>query len=136
MGIFMFAFFKVLAKMLFLLLLFCQPFVTAQAVNVNTATSAELQTIKGIGEKTAQRIIEERARGGDFESAEDLSIRIKGFGKKRTDKLIESGLIIGVKKSTQSIAPSVVAKEVSAVKRRFKYAAPSSGSAPYLLKVN
>ncbi|NLA51765.1 MAG: DUF655 domain-containing protein [Alcaligenaceae bacterium] len=132
----MFAFYKSLVTSLLLLLLFFQPFVIAQAVNINTATSTELQSIKGIGEKTAQRIIDERARGGDFESAEDLSIRIKGLGKKRTEKLIEAGLDIGPEQSKQNIGSSVVAKEVAAVKQRFKYAAPSSSSGPYLLKVN
>lgn len=131
--------FKALPFMLSVMLLFYLSFpniANAQGVNINTATSTELQTIKGIGEKTAQRIIDERTRGGDFESAEDLSVRIKGLGKKRTDKLIESGLIIGAKGTKQSIEPSVVAKEVAAVKRRFKYTAPSSSSGPYLLKVN
>ena len=127
---------NILVKSSFLLILFFQPFVIAHAVNINTATSVELQRIKGIGEKIAQSIIDERARGGDFESAEDLSIRIKGLGKKKTEKLIEAGLNIGSEQSKKNIGSSVVAKEVAAVKRRFKYAAPSSNSGPYLLKVN
>lgn len=127
---------KSLSAVLLALILMWLPFASAQTVNVNTATSDELQSIKGIGEKTAQRIMDERTRGGDFESAEDLSIRIKGLGRKRADKLIEAGLFFGHNQAKRDVKPSVVAKEVAAVKRRFKYNGPSSSSEPYLLKVN
>lgn len=118
--------------------------VVAQVVNVNTATKSELQTIKGIGEKTAQRIVEERERGGTFESVEDFSIRVKGVGQKRTAKLLESGLSFDneetstrLKSSQKSDAQhSVVAKEIATIKKRFKYTAPTNTSEPYLIKVN
>src|SRR3546814_7041161 len=59
----------------------------ALAVNVNSATQEQLQTVRGIGPKTARVIIEERMRGGDYESFEDLADRVKGIGPKKTTSL-------------------------------------------------
>lgn len=56
------------------------------AVNLNTATQAELETIKGIGPVKAKMIIDDRAKNGPFKSLEDLD-RVKGFGMKSVDKL-------------------------------------------------
>ena len=67
---------------------------SAQAVNVNQASAAQLQQIKGIGPKTAESIIAERTRGGDFESLQDLSNRVKGIGPKRLAGLEASGLTV------------------------------------------
>ncbi len=64
----------------------------AEAVNLNTATTQQLQQIKGIGPKTAERIIEERDRAGPYSSLQDLSDRIKGIGPKRLLGLQNSGL--------------------------------------------
>lgn len=63
-------------------------------VDVNRAGAQELQQIKGIGAKTAQRIIVERARG-PFESLEHLSERLSGIGPKTVLKLRANGLCAG-----------------------------------------
>ena len=49
------------------------------AVNINTATKAELTSLKGIGEKKAQAIIDYRKKNGDFKSVEDLE-KVEGIG--------------------------------------------------------
>lgn len=67
----------------------------AQAVDVNAATQAQLESVRGIGPKTAQVILEERARGGRFESFEDLAERVKGIGPKKAVTLQASGLTVG-----------------------------------------
>lgn len=48
-------------------------------VYVNSATSDELQTLPGIGETTAQRIIDYRTENGPFASLEDLD-NVPGIG--------------------------------------------------------
>ncbi|HUG59771.1 MAG TPA: DUF655 domain-containing protein [Candidimonas sp.] len=67
----------------------------AYAVDVNSATQEQLQGVRGIGPKTAQVIIEERTRGGRYESFEDLSDRVKGIGPKKSATLQASGLTVG-----------------------------------------
>jgi len=67
----------------------------AYAVDVNAATPEQLQEIKGIGPKMARIIIEERERGGRFESLADLSERVKGIGPKKAAAMQASGLSAG-----------------------------------------
>ena len=55
-------------------------------VNINTATSEELQTLQGIGPKMAGRIIEYRQNNGDFKSIEDIQ-NVRGIGEKTFERL-------------------------------------------------
>jgi competence protein ComEA len=64
------------------------------AVNVNTASFDDLQTISGIGPATAQRIVDER-RKGPFKSLDDLQARVKGIGESRVRKMAAAGLTVG-----------------------------------------
>lgn len=66
----------------------------SHAVDLNQASLQDLLELKGIGPKTAQMIIDERERGGQFDSIEDLSDRVKGIGPKKADNLIKSGLVV------------------------------------------
>lgn len=45
---------------------------TSEYVNINTATLSELMTLTGIGESTAQKIIDYRTENGDFGTTEDI----------------------------------------------------------------
>ncbi len=62
-------------------------------VNINTATTEQLQTIKGIGPKTATAIVDYRTKHGDFSSVSDLK-NVKGVGEKSLMK-IKDGLTAG-----------------------------------------
>ena len=55
-------------------------------VNLNTATSEELQTLSGVGEATARAIIEDREQNGPFAAPEDL-MRVSGIGEKKFAKI-------------------------------------------------
>jgi competence protein ComEA len=55
------------------------------AVDLNTASQAELEGVKGIGPKKAMAIIEYR-KHTPFKTVEDLD-NVKGFGKKSVDKI-------------------------------------------------
>jgi competence protein ComEA len=55
-------------------------------VNINTATSEELQQVPGIGPATAEKILQMRKSYGLFKSVDDL-LSIRGIGKKRLDKM-------------------------------------------------
>lgn len=55
-------------------------------INLNTATSAELQQVPGIGPSTADKILKMRKSYGAFKSVDDLRA-IKGIGPKRMEKM-------------------------------------------------
>jgi competence protein ComEA len=58
----------------------------AEKINVNTATSKQLQGLPGIGAVTAQRMIDYRTQKGPFASAEDL-LQVKGIGSETLAKI-------------------------------------------------
>ena len=58
----------------------------AKPVNINTATSEQLQTVPGIGPATAEKIIQMRKSYGAFKSVDDL-LAIRGIGPKRLEKM-------------------------------------------------
>lgn len=55
-------------------------------ININTATSEQLQTLSGIGEARAVAIIEYRNTYGAFSSIEDI-INVNGIGEKTYEKI-------------------------------------------------
>ncbi|MCE5181897.1 MAG: helix-hairpin-helix domain-containing protein [Betaproteobacteria bacterium] len=76
-------------KKLLLILIACFAFATAAfagPVNLNTATQAELDTLKGVGPVKAKAIVDYRTQNGPFKSVDDLE-KVSGFGKKTVDKL-------------------------------------------------
>ncbi|MEO6959080.1 MAG: DUF655 domain-containing protein [Burkholderiaceae bacterium] len=101
----------------------------AHALDVNTATQVELRAVRGIGPKTAQIIIEERSRGGRYESFEDLSDRVKGIGPKKAASLQAAGLTLGghgtvepagrqeSDKPAQEVRPAQAVKSASGVSK-------------------
>lgn len=54
-------------------------------LNINTAGSNELQTLKGVGPVTAQRIIDYRNQIGRFDNVDQL-LEVKGIGEKTLAK--------------------------------------------------
>ena len=58
----------------------------AAPVNLNTATSEQLQTVPGIGPATADKILQMRKAYGAFKSVDDL-LSIRGIGPKRLEKM-------------------------------------------------
>lgn len=58
----------------------------AKPVNINTASSEELQQVPGIGPATAGKILQMRKSYGAFKSVDDL-LAIRGLGAKRLEKM-------------------------------------------------
>jgi len=57
-------------------------------VNINTATASELETLPGVGEVTARRIIEYREVNGPFETIEEIQ-NVSGIGPKTFEGMRE-----------------------------------------------
>ncbi|BAN34881.1 competence protein ComEA [Sulfuricella denitrificans skB26] len=92
-------------KKLFLILIACFAFATtafAGPVNLNSATTAELEVLNGVGPVKAKAIMDYRVKNGPFKSVDDLE-KVPGFGKKTVDKL-RADLTV-----TSGAAPSKVA---------------------------
>lgn len=58
-------------------------------LDINRATAAELDTLKGIGPSKAQAIIEDREKNGRFTTIDDL-LRVNGIGEKLLSGIQES----------------------------------------------
>lgn len=86
---------SVFISFLLALCLVCQPAIAAQKINLNSATIEQLIELKGIGEKTALKIVEYR-KTSQFTKIEDL-LNVKGIGEK-TFKNISSQLTVEQKK--------------------------------------
>src|ERR1700676_3433814 len=55
-------------------------------ININSASSEELQQVPGIGPVTADKILQMRKSYGAFKSVDDL-LAVRGIGKKRLEKM-------------------------------------------------
>ena len=65
----------------------------AAPVDVNKATQAELESVKGIGPSMAEKILDER-RQGAFKNWQDLIGRVKGIGEGTAAKFSAEGLTV------------------------------------------
>lgn len=68
-------------------------FAAFAAVDVNKATEAELDAVKGIGPVTTKLIVSERKKG-EFKNWEDFIGRVKGVGDKSAAKFSAQGLTV------------------------------------------
>ena len=58
----------------------------SKLININAASSKDLESISGIGEVIARRIIDYRAQFGFFKDLEDLK-KVKGIGDKKIEAI-------------------------------------------------
>lgn len=64
------------------------------AVDVNKATAADLDGIKGIGPAISSKILEERKRGGNFKDWNNFIERVKNVGEGNAAKFSAQGMTV------------------------------------------
>ena len=74
-------------------LLFTVPAFAAEPLDINQASAAELETLKGVGPVYAERIVDYRSEQGRFESVDQLA-DVQGIGEK-TVAAIKNEVAIG-----------------------------------------
>jgi competence protein ComEA len=75
-------------------------------VELNSANRKDLETVKEIGPRTAEEIVKERKRGGDFKDWNDFIGRVKGVGEKSAAQMSADGLTINGQKMSEAGAPA------------------------------
>jgi competence protein ComEA len=99
----------------------------AAPVDVNKATAAELDSIKGIGPAISSRIVEERKKG-DFKDWNDFIDRVKGVGEHNAAKFSTDGLTVNGGGFKGAAAPAAKADAKAAATPAA--AAPATPAAP------
>ena len=70
------------------------------AININTATEQELETLPGVGASKAKAIVDYRKANGNFKAIEDIK-NVKGIGDKIFEKLKSQITVSGASTVTQ-----------------------------------
>lgn len=109
---------KKLLTALIATLLFALP--AFAAVDLNSASQAELETVKGIGPAKAKAILEYRKKNGNFRTIDDLD-KVPGFGKATVDKVKKD---ISVGNATAAAAGKTT--DAKTVKEDIKSKAPKA----------
>lgn len=107
------------------------------AVDVNKASQAELESVKGIGPSIAGKILDERKKGG-FKSWDDMVERVKGVGEGNAAKFSEAGLTVNGQgyKGAPAAKPAAAKDDKAAAKaapkaeKKDAKAAAATASAP------
>jgi competence protein ComEA len=115
--------------------------VAMAAVDVNKASEAELDGVKGIGPVTSKLILSERKKS-EFKNWEDFIARVKGIGDATATKLSAEGLTVNgsaykattaKKEDKQSdaakAAASAAAKPAASAAKPVAAAAPAASAA-------
>lgn len=104
------------------------------AVDVNKATQAELEEIKGIGPAMSTRILAERKKAA-FKDWADMSERVKGIGEGNAKKFSAAGLTVNGAAFQPGAKP---AKQDKAAAKQVAKAGPAGstagGAAPAAVK--
>ncbi|APW39516.1 hypothetical protein RD110_21745 [Rhodoferax koreense] len=105
---------------------------TFAAVDVNKATAADLDGLKGIGPSISTRILDERKKG-NFKDWTDFIERIKGVGEGNAAKFSAEGMTVNgeaYKGANALPAKAETKKEAKAAKADAKPAAVTTTAAP------
>ena len=98
-------------------------FAAQASVDVNKASQAELETIKGIGPALSTKILDAR-KAGDFKSWADMVERVGGVGPGNAARFSQAGLTVN--DASYAAAGTAKADKANATRKPKADAAPSS----------
>ncbi len=105
-------------------------FASWAAVDVNKASDAELDGVKGVGPALSKRIIEAR-KEAPFKDWPDFMNRVKGVKEKAAAKLSAEGLTVNGQAFAGAAAPAQVARnESKAEPKKAEAGAPKAAAKP------
>jgi competence protein ComEA len=94
------------------------------AVDVNKATQAELESVKGVGPAIAGKILDERKKGA-FKDWADLVNRVDGVGETNAAKFSAEGMTVGGA-AFKGAAPAAKKEDKPAAKAAAPAAVPTA----------
>ena len=103
-------------KKLLMLLTLLYAAVSFAAVDVNQASAADLDSIKGIGPAISGKILDERKKG-NFKDWNDFISRVNGMGEKNAAKFSAQGMTINGSAYSGAPAPAPAPKAEGAAKK-------------------
>ena len=104
----------------------------AAAVNINTATVEQLETLPGIGPAKAKAIVDYRKQNGNFKKTEDLK-NVKGIGEGIYGKVKGETAVTGVTE-VKAAKPAVNSKAATKVAPAVKQPVTSTPGAQSAVK--
>ena len=116
-------------KKIFTLLVLLYAFASfAAAVDVNKATAAELDSIKGIGPAMSGKILDERKKS-NFKDWPDFISRVKGVGEATAAKLSGEGLTVNGTPFKAAATATAAAAPAAAPAAKVEPAKPAASAA-------
>jgi competence protein ComEA len=115
-------------KKLFVLFAMLYAAVAFAAVDVNKATAAELDAVKGIGPAISGKILDERKKG-EFKSWDDLVKRVNGIGETNAAKFSAEGLTVGGAAFSGAAAKPTAKKDEKPAAKDAKDSKPAAAAA-------
>jgi len=100
----------------------------AMALDANTATQAQLETIRGIGPALSARILEARTRQ-PFRDLDDLKARVRGIGDANLQRMRQAGLSVGNAGQVQTFVGKPAAAPAGKAVTACKAEVPAAGAA-------
>jgi comEA protein len=76
----------------------------SKPIDLNTASSEQLQRLPGVGPVMAQRILDYRKKSGPFQSVDDL-LAVKGISNKRLERIRQYVMVKPPQAQTPPKAP-------------------------------
>jgi competence protein ComEA len=109
---------------------------SVSALELNSASQAELDALKGIGPVKSKAIVDERTKNGPFKNADDFATRVKGVGDKTVVNLEAQGLTINGSAAAPTGTSAKASTKVPGANVKSAAVTPAATTAPAPVPAN